>query len=190
MPESGADFADSSEAGTRAERYTAFYREHYQRAVAWARFKTTDCDYEALVADAFLLAWQRLVDTDELEAGWFYRVLRNKIGEFYRFTRYRGVAADLDPDDLWADVDLIEQAGSRVDIRRVLRSLPAAQRESLMLAYWCELTGSEAAGVLGSRQGTFRVRLHRAQRAFLTEFHRRSAGRPTEELRVWTALRD
>jgi RNA polymerase sigma-70 factor (ECF subfamily) len=53
-----------------------------------------------------------------------------------------------------------------------LRSLPADDQELLALSVWQELTPTEIALVLHVRQGTVRVRLHRARRRLEAEYDR------------------
>src|SRR4051812_29470227 len=48
-------------------------------------------------------------------------------------------------------------------LREALRSLPAVERELLLLVAWEQLTPSEAGQVLGTPGGTARSRLHRAR---------------------------
>ena len=146
------------------ELFTAFFEKNHSSAISFVRCRM-DGDSESLVADAFLVAWQHFQTTGELNRGWFYGVLRNKIGDHYRSARRR---EDLTPDPEFAQtgIDPGDRTPTRLDVLKVLRSLPAMYSEPLILAYWCDMSGSEAALALGVREGTFRVRLHRAHRAF------------------------
>lgn len=148
-------------------RFTAFYRAHRADALRFARFRAAGCDAEALVVDAFLLAWQRLAASGELSPGWLYQVLRNKIGDYYRSASRRTapVSPEELPDDAWFP-DPADDLARRADVRRALRSLSTTHAEALLLAYWCDLSGAEAARALGLREGAFRARLLRAKRAF------------------------
>ncbi len=176
-----------------AQRFTEFYRAHHSAALRYVRFRAPDCDGEALVEDAFLLAWQHLADTGELRAGWLYQVLRNKIGDFYRSAR-RGTVpvapAEL-PDDA-SPYDLSASVARREDVRRVLRSLPESHAEVLLLAFWCDLSGPEAARALDIREGAFRARLLRARNAFLKAYDASVGTVPEarEGVMAWIALSD
>lgn len=169
-----------------AVAFAAFYRQNYQPALNLVRCRAERADHEAIVADAFLVAWQHQQATGALSRAWLYGVLRNKIGDFYRSARRREVPAEfLDIHE--AEGEDSSHSEDRLDVQRVLRSLPGAHSEPLILAYWCDLTAAEAAGALGITEGTLRVRLHRARRAFLKEYDRQSGRSPTpEEVTPWT----
>lgn len=149
------------------KQYDEFFRSNHHRALVLVRSRTDGCDCEALVADAFLLAWEHFDQTGRLDEAWLFQVLRNKFGEFYRSRKRRGLTREAESAEDRPVCDTADSSNTTIDVDRVLRSLPDAQREPLVLVYWCDLTGPEAAAVLGIREGTFRVRLHRAQRAFL-----------------------
>jgi RNA polymerase sigma factor (sigma-70 family) len=51
----------------------------------------------------------------------------------------------------------------RDQVRQALSQLPASQRETLELIFYHELSGPEAAAVLGVAPGTVKSRLHRAK---------------------------
>jgi RNA polymerase sigma-70 factor (ECF subfamily) len=79
------------------------------------------------------------------------------------------------PPDHWADVDDRLRAGGLANsIRAALASLPARQREVVMLRDVEGLTAEEACGVLGISESNQRVLLHRGRgrlrRALDTEF--------------------
>lgn len=179
--------------GVLKERFTEFYRATRPSALLFVQVRAAAADGEALVEDAFLLTWQHLAATGELRAGWFYQVLRNKIGDFYRSAK-RGTVpvapAEL-PDDA-SPYDLSASVARREDVRRVLRSLPETHAEVLLLAFWCDLSGAEAARALNIREGTFRARLLRARNAFLTAYDASAGTAPEarEGVMAWIALSD
>lgn len=153
--------------GSKRERFAEFYDSVHEAAIRSVRMRTTGCDCEALVADALELCWRRLQTTGDLNRGWFYRVLKNKIGDYYRSSRRTEVSLDL----LSLPGELAEEGragcdAAALDVCRVLFALPVAHREPLVLVYWCDLSGAGAARALGLQEGAFRVRLHRAKRAF------------------------
>lgn len=169
-----------------ADTFAAFYRQNYQPALNLVRCRAEHADHEAVVADAFLVTWQHQQATGVLNRAWFYGVLRNKIGDFYRSARRREVPTEFLDLHEPADEDAFHSE-DHLDVQRVLRSLPGAHSEPLILAYWCDLTAAEAARGLGITEGTLRVRLHRARRAFLKEYDRQSDRSPTlEEVTPWT----
>lgn len=172
------------------QRYAAFYRAQHGKALALVRLRAADCDAEALVADAFELLWKRMLAGGEPDTGWFFQVVRNKIGDFYRSARRRESATS--PDALpnaSTDGDT-HHSELRVDVRRVLLGLPLRYREPLVLVHWLDLSNADAAQALGIRDGAFRVRLHRAHQAFLREFDSQYDGvtfSSWEEVVAWIA---
>jgi len=175
---------------TSADTFAAFYRENYRPALNLVRCRAERADHEAIVADAFLVAWQHQQATGGLSRAWFYGVLRNKIGDFYRSARRREVPTEfVEPHQSTADQSL--RSDDQLDVQTVLRSLPAADSEPLILAYWCDLSAAEAARALGIREGNFRVRLHRARRAFLKAYDRQPDRSTTlEEVTSWIVQSD
>lgn len=58
----------------------------------------------------------------------------------------------------------------RLEIRAALRSLPADQREALLLVHWVGMTSKEAGRVLGIDPASVRGRIHRARRELRARF--------------------
>jgi RNA polymerase sigma-70 factor (ECF subfamily) len=140
---------------TSADTFAAFYRENYQAALNLVRCRAERADHEAIVADAFLVAWQHQQASGGLSRAWFYGVVRNKIGDFYRSARRREVPTEF-VETHQSAADQSSRSDDQLDVQRVLRSLPAADSEPLILAYWCGLSAAEAARALGIREGNFR----------------------------------
>lgn len=192
MPSPGSSSdATTSSAQTAPEEFAAFYRKNYQAALSLARCRAAGADCEALVAEAFLVSWQHYQRTGRITAGWLYGVLRNKIGDYYRSAHRRETPTpELDPFRSATD-DPTSRSDEHLDVLRVLRNLPATHSEPLILTHWCELTGAEGAMALGVREGTFRVRLHRAQRAFMKAYDQQTGHATTlEEVTPWTVQND
>ena len=148
--------------------FSVFYRAHYVAAVGLAHWRAPGCDAEAIVAEAFLAAWQHAVGGGEVTRPWFFRTLRNKIGDYYRsHQRRESCVSDLVQVGMDQAVDGDEEIiVQRMMIYGLLNDLPSSQAEALALVYGCDLTSTEAAGVLGVRDTTFRKRLERARAAF------------------------
>ena len=58
---------------------------------------------------------------------------------------------------------MIGQSDDRDQIRRALATLPASQREAIVLVGWLGLTDAQAGRVLGVSAGAVRVRISRAK---------------------------
>jgi RNA polymerase sigma-70 factor (ECF subfamily) len=61
--------------------------------------------------------------------------------------------------------DVGPAAGDRRDVHLALATIPEGQRAALILVDWLDMDAEEAAGVLGIKPGSVRVRLHRARSA-------------------------
>ncbi|HEY7282532.1 MAG TPA: sigma-70 family RNA polymerase sigma factor [Actinomycetota bacterium] len=68
-----------------------------------------------------------------------------------------------------ADGDPAAVAATRTDVMRVLLSLPAGQRQALVLTEWLGLDSAEAGRTLGIRPSSVRARVHRARSVFRDE---------------------
>jgi RNA polymerase sigma factor (sigma-70 family) len=68
-----------------------------------------------------------------------------------------------------AGEDPATAAAARSDVLRALLSLPAGQRQALVLTAWLGLDSAEAGRVLGIRPSSVRARVHRARAAFREE---------------------
>lgn len=157
--------------GKRADAqptFEAFYRDTYAPAVRYVRGRASDCDAEALVADAFLLSWQHFLKTGDLRRSWFFSVIRNKLGDHYR-ARKRRRHEELDEYQLPANPDFTDISIRREMVLEVLRLLSPDHREALELTYWAGLDATEAADLVQISPSAFRQRLTRARAAFMEQ---------------------
>jgi RNA polymerase sigma-70 factor (ECF subfamily) len=98
---------------------------------------------------------------------WVFRILRNAWIDGLRRTRVEGVVEDVDAADEAGAVGGEEVAMGRLtleDVRRAIETLPAEQREVVVLVCVEDLAYREAADVLGVPIGTVMSRLARARR--------------------------
>ena len=120
---------------------------------------------EEVLQDVMLIAWQSAARfrADSSVSTWLIAIARYRALKLRRRRNLPGIPLDestgaLDP----ALLDLIEHDGDRQALRIALRTLPIEQRETLELVFYHELTGAEAACLLGVAPGTIKSRLHRA----------------------------
>jgi len=149
----------------RIERFDAFYRDEFPRAVALAYALTGNRAVSEDVAQETLLAahrhWDRIGTYDQPTA-WVRRVLINRATSFHRrrTVEWRAVlrlasrgantiVPDLEPEDaeVWAAV----------------RELLRRQAQAIALHYVEELSLEEIGEVLGCSPGTVKTHLHRAR---------------------------
>lgn len=143
--------------------FETFYRQNYSPALRYVRSRTSDADAEAMVGDAFVVAWHHHRTGGALDRAWLFTVVRNKVGDHYR--RAKRPPAPLPVSAQVADGSAASDL--KLDVHRALRGLKAQHAEALVLAYWADLPTKEAAEVLGISHVAFRVRLTRAKRAFV-----------------------
>ena len=112
---------------------------------------------EDLVQDVFLQALKRLPGLREPDrfGGWLAMIARNRATDFHRRTRPTvEVTDDLPGPEAGTDAEALA-------VLAMLRELPEAYRETLVLRLVEGMTGPEIAARTGMTQGSVRVNLHR-----------------------------
>ena len=126
---------------------------------------------EEVVAQTFLIAWQRVNHLPKDPVPWLFGVARNVIRNLDRSRRRQSMLAAR-----VASVPTNEEVVSARDhqaekIREALASLSHSDREILLLVAWDWLDHSQAAAVMGWSKANFRLRLHRARKRFRQRLH-------------------
>jgi len=115
---------------------------------------------EDLVQDVFLLALRRLDSLRDPErfGGWLAMIARNRATDFHRRSR--------DTVELSDEMPAPEQGGDAeaLAVLGMLRELPEAYRETLVLRLVEGMTGPEIAARTGMTEGSVRVNLHRGMK--------------------------
>jgi RNA polymerase sigma-70 factor (ECF subfamily) len=125
-------------------------------------------DVEDLVQDVFLTVYRRLSTLREPAAfaGWLAMIARNRATDHIR----RVPRTEELPEDLPADNPSEVEANA---ILGIIRSLPEAYRETLVLRLVEGMTGPEIAARTGLTPGSVRVNLHRGMTQLKEKLHRR-----------------
>ncbi|RVX44742.1 RNA polymerase sigma-70 factor (ECF subfamily) [Nonomuraea polychroma] len=156
--------------------FEAFYRRHVDAVLRFVARRVSDPHLAAdLTADIFLAVLDSAhtyVPGRGSEIAWLYGVARNVVSAQHRkAAREARATGRVAGRQLMDDDDLVRME-ERIDAERRMRSaleamagLPEGEREVLELVAIDQLTVAEAAKVLGIRQVTARVRLHRARKA-------------------------
>jgi RNA polymerase sigma-70 factor (ECF subfamily) len=120
-------------------------------------------DIEDLVQEVFVTAWRRLDALREPAAfgGWLSMIARNRATD-YRRRRAKEAEVDL-PEDVAAH-DATAERTEALAALHVVRSLPEAYRETLVLRLVEGLTGPEIAERTGLTPASVRVNLHRGMK--------------------------
>src|SRR5262245_7101340 len=122
---------------------------------------------EDLVQDVFLLALRRL-DTLRDPArfgGWLAMIARNRATDFHRRSRD---LVEL-PDDLPGQSVASDVETEALEVLALLRQLPEAYRETLVLRLVEDMSGPEIAARTGMTEGSVRVNLHRGMKLLRTK---------------------
>ena len=116
---------------------------------------------EEVTQDAFLSVWRRGADYSPQRGRvlpWLLTIARNRAVDELRRRRVTSTHVEL-PDELALQSGLEDVALSRIQIRRALAELPAAQRQALELAYYNGMTQQEIAEFLQTPLGTIKTRM-------------------------------
>jgi RNA polymerase sigma-70 factor, ECF subfamily len=145
------------------QKFESLYAAHAGAVRDYAiRRGAAAADAEDVVAEVFLVAWRRAQEVPEDPRGWLLAVARRVHSNARRgSSRQDGLRARLEHERSPA---AHEAASGDRGLREALLGLREGDREALLLIAWEGLTNGEAARVLGVRESTFAVRLHRAKR--------------------------
>jgi RNA polymerase sigma factor (sigma-70 family) len=157
----------------RRSRFDALFEAYSADIVAYCGWRAGSAgDAQDAVAEVFLVAWRRLDQVPDGDAGrvWLYATARKVIANQRRSRRRRealherlALEAASVPEDSTPD-------GEAALVHEALRRLGPRDREVLLLAEWEGLSPKQIASVLGSPAVTARGRLHRARRRFRAVF--------------------
>ena len=126
-------------------------------------------DVDDLVQDVFLSAWTRLASLREPAAfgGWLAMIARNRATDFHR----RSTDSVELPDNLPAH-DATAERTEALRLLDVVRTLPDAYRETLVLRLVEGMTGPEIAERTGLTAASVRVNLHRGMKMLREKLER------------------
>ena len=166
-----------------ADRFRALYDAHVREVSAYCVRRVSVDRADDVVAETFLVAWQRLADVPDGDAGllWLYRVAHRVVGREWRgssrrkrltlrLQALRPIGGSGPEDAVVADEDT----------RRVLSAaarLNSSDGEILRLVAWERLTAAEIATVLEITPNAVHQRVHRAKRNLVAQFDGRDEHR-------------
>ncbi len=142
--------------------FEVFFRAEYTRLSRAMLLLTGDrAEAEDLAQESMSRVYERWERVRQMDSptGYVYRTALNLNRKRLRrlAVRSRRVVARRLPDAL-------QIAEDRVEALRAVASLPAAQREALVLVEWLGYDAEEAGKILGIEAPSVRGRLHRARR--------------------------
>lgn len=134
-------------------------------------------DLDDLVQDVFLRALPRLGDLRDVTrfGPWLAAITRNRANDYYRQTRAVAAVTESlseDEEDLPASSTAPDREAAM--ILALVRSLPEAYREPLILRLVEGMTGPEIAARTGLTPGSVRVNLHRGMQQLREKLYQAS----------------
>ena len=163
-----ADLARAAQGGDHSA-FAQLY-ERYSRVIHGLFLaRVPGADVDDLVQDVFLTAWNRLAGLREPGAfgGWLTMIARNRATDFHR----RAPDVVELPEDLPAHDATAERAEAR-RLMAIVRTLPDAYRETLVLRLVEGMTGPEIAERTGLTAASVRVNLHRGMKLLREKLER------------------
>ncbi len=156
-----------AQAGTRYA-FAALYDAYIDRVYRYVFFRTHHKETaEDLTSVVFMKALEKLTSFDPEKAGfttWLYAIARHTLTDHFRRRK-----TDTDIEDVWdvlaSGEDLVRDADARARLAQVqdlMKDLPAAQREIVLLRVWDELSYAEIAAVTGKSEAASKMAFSRA----------------------------
>ncbi len=174
------------EAACRGDRaaFGHLYRRYARMIHGVLLSKVPVAEVDDLVQDVFVMALRRLSTLREAQSfgAWLAAIARNLANDHYRRS---------DSTDRMDDVDPETQPGTRIageerdaaQVLEIIRTLPDAYRETLILRLVEGMTGPEIAARTGLTHGSVRVNLHRGMQMLRIRLSPRPDGDVSERRR-------
>ncbi len=156
-----------AQAGNR-RAFASLYDAYLDRVYRYVYFRTHHKETaEDITAGVFVKALEKISSFDAGKAGfttWLYAIARNALTDHYRRRK-----PDADLEDVWDTLasgeDIPADTDARARLARVqdlMKDLPAAQREIVLLRVWDELSYAEIAAVTGKSEAASKMAFSRA----------------------------
>lgn len=148
------------------DEFELCWHANVQQVMAYARRHVGREAAGDIVSATFLTAWRKGDELPSPALPWLLAVAKGHIRNHLRAQgRQRRLTTQLELLEACAAdaADASVTAVERSTALHALVSLPANDREALLLVAWDGLTTAQAAKVLRCREGALRARLHRAR---------------------------
>lgn len=158
----------------RVERFRALYVATHPDVVAYCRRRIPPAAVDDVVADTFLITWQRLDDVHGDPRPWVFgvarNVIRNRRRAFARGDRlHETLAGELGTRAAEEGVIAHDEIDALI---AALHALDEPDAELIRLAAWEGLPHSGIAVVLGCSENAVAIRLHRARKRLRARLER------------------
>ena len=152
-----------------APEFDEFYRDYFDRVARALAVAGADRDLARDAAqEAFARAlrrWRKVREMDRPD-GWVYVVAMNQLRDHWRRAERRGGRTPV-PDD--AAPDNTSAVATRLSVREAIATLPARQRQAVVLRYLADLPIADIADAMGCASGTVKATLHQAMQSMRIE---------------------
>lgn len=157
--------APAEPAQWRTQRFRLLYEGTYADLVAYCRRRVAPSAVDDVVADAFLVAWQRLDDVTGDPRPWLFGVAHNLIRNRRRKDARGAALHDVLVTEIMTrqgvdDPLAVDEVQALVE---ALHAMKESDAELLRLAAWEALSHADIAVVLGCSENAVAIRLHRAR---------------------------
>ena len=164
------------------QRYRCLFDRHHREVYAYCRRRTDAQTAADCAAETFLVAWRRIDDVPDGDAGlgWLYGVARRVLANEFRsgrrrrglLERLRRSEPEIDPTPETVFVRR-EQDG---EVVAALGRLRPEDQELLLLALWEQVPHAQIADMLGCSTQAVTQRIYRATRRAAKEYERLEHG--------------
>ncbi len=141
------------------------FDEHGAAVFAYLLRRTSREDAEDLLSEAFLTFWRKFGGRQmpDEPVPYLLAIARRLLANHRRSDARRTALQDRIAREPVAMPPGVEEGAEGSGLLEALAQLSEPDREVLLLDAWEQLSGPEAARVLGCREGTYRQRLRRAR---------------------------
>jgi RNA polymerase sigma-70 factor (ECF subfamily) len=152
-------------AAARADRqqFVALYDRYFERVLAYVRLRIRDaaaCEDVTSVVFTTALAKLESFRGEGSFAGWLFQIARNAVYDRQRQLVHEQLSESVPAFGTNVEQRLLDQ--ERADrLRALIGSLEPEQQHLLALRYGAGLSFAEIGAIVGTSEGTVRVRLHR-----------------------------
>ena len=146
-----------------SEAFVTLFRRHVAWVHSYAVWKVGREEAEDIVSDVFLRALDgihRFKPSRSFKA-WLFGIARNRVREHFRKRTQTLPEERLYNQGNPSAEEVVLEAERITYVRRLVGRLPRLHREVIELRYWAGLDFREISQLLGKKEGTLRVMVHR-----------------------------
>lgn len=150
------------------DAFTAFYERHVNRVYRFCLARLHDADAAADACQETMIAvWQgaNRYGGRGSPTAWLFGIAVRRVQDAWRRVERRPTPVDVTAVERPSEAGELETVEIRLDLAGGLQSLPPEQQESVLLAYYADLSLREIAEITAVPEGTVKSRLYHARKA-------------------------